>query len=69
MVYDIQDYRVFGLCPSSGIIKNRRTQSFGEPDPTEILNRRHIVSIAFPVNVADATLAKQADASRTNPRT
>jgi hypothetical protein len=29
MVYDIQDYWVFGLCPSSGILKNRRTQRFG----------------------------------------
>jgi hypothetical protein len=28
-----------------------------EPDPKEIRNRRHIASIAFPVNVADATLA------------
>jgi hypothetical protein len=26
MVYDIQDYWVFGLCPSSGILKNRRTR-------------------------------------------
>jgi hypothetical protein len=29
MVYDIQDYLVSGLCPSSGILKNRRTQRFG----------------------------------------
>jgi hypothetical protein len=29
MVYDIPDYWVFGLCPSSGILKNRRTQRFG----------------------------------------
>jgi hypothetical protein len=28
MVYDIQDYWVLGLCPSSGILKNR-TQRFG----------------------------------------
>jgi hypothetical protein len=30
MVYDIQDYWGFGLCPSSGILKNRRTQRFGK---------------------------------------
>jgi hypothetical protein len=29
MLHDIQDYWVFGLCPSSGILKNRRTQHFG----------------------------------------
>jgi hypothetical protein len=29
MVHDIQDYWVFGLCPLSGILKNRRTQRFG----------------------------------------
>jgi hypothetical protein len=29
MVYDIQDYWVFGLCPSSGILRNRTTQRFG----------------------------------------
>jgi hypothetical protein len=29
MVYDIQDYWVFELCSSSGILKNRRTQRFG----------------------------------------
>jgi hypothetical protein len=30
MVYDIQDYWVFGLCPPSGILKNRGTQRFGK---------------------------------------
>jgi hypothetical protein len=29
MVCDIQDYCVFVLFPSAGILKNRRTQSFG----------------------------------------
>jgi hypothetical protein len=27
---DILDYWVFGLCPSSGILQNRRTQRFGK---------------------------------------
>jgi hypothetical protein len=25
MVYDIQDYWIFGLCPSSGILKTQNT--------------------------------------------
>jgi hypothetical protein len=29
MVYDIQDHWVFGLYPSSGILKKRRTHPFG----------------------------------------
>jgi hypothetical protein len=29
MVYNTQDYWVFGLCSSSGILKHRRTQHFG----------------------------------------
>jgi hypothetical protein len=29
MVYDFQDYWVFGRSPSSGILKNRITRRFG----------------------------------------
>jgi hypothetical protein len=29
MVYDIQDYWIVGLFPSSSILKNRKTQRFG----------------------------------------
>jgi hypothetical protein len=32
-----------------------------KPDRKEIRNRRHNASVVFPVNVAEATLAKQAD--------
>jgi hypothetical protein len=28
MLYDIQDYWVFVLCPSSGILKNRKPTTF-----------------------------------------
>jgi hypothetical protein len=28
MVYDIQDYWVFGLCPSSGILKTQKNTTF-----------------------------------------
>jgi hypothetical protein len=46
MVYDIQDYWVFGLCPSSGILENRtqrfanwicfRPQVRGQETPTQL---------------------------------
>jgi hypothetical protein len=32
MVYDIQDYWVFGRCPSSGIHKNRINTTFQKQD-------------------------------------
>jgi hypothetical protein len=32
MVYDIQDYWVFGLCPSSRILKTQKNTTFQELD-------------------------------------
>jgi hypothetical protein len=32
VVYNIQNYWVFGLCPSSGILEIRKKQRFGKPD-------------------------------------
>jgi hypothetical protein len=32
MVYDIQDYWVFGLCPTSGIIKTQKNTTFRKLD-------------------------------------
>jgi hypothetical protein len=29
VVYNTENYWVFGLCPSSGILKTRKTQGFG----------------------------------------
>jgi hypothetical protein len=40
-----------------------------KPGRKEIRNRRHIASVAFPVNVAEATLAKQQTSSRGDPWT
>jgi hypothetical protein len=32
MVYDIQDYWVFGLCPSSSILKTQKNTTFRKLD-------------------------------------
>jgi hypothetical protein len=32
MVYDIEDYWVFGLCPSSGILKTQKNTTFRKLD-------------------------------------
>jgi hypothetical protein len=52
MVYHTQNYWVFGIFSSSIILGDRKH---------EIRNRQHSASTAFPVNLAEATLAKQAD--------
>jgi hypothetical protein len=64
--WNFQMYTALG--PTSKLNTFLRVQSW-EPDQKEARNRRHSASTVFPVNVAEATSAKQGDRQPCGPRT
>jgi hypothetical protein len=52
MVYAIQDYWVFGLCPSSGILKTQKNTTFRKLDlfPSECILMLSFSSICITFN-------------------